>query len=61
MWRLQTTFGLTVGIDVPFSVDSPWIFTAGARYMWTDISSNGDVYEIELNPFALTAGIGYRF
>ena len=64
-WNLdfddETTFGLTVGIDVPFSVDSPWIFTAGARYMWTDISSNGDVYEIELNPFALTAGIGYRF
>ncbi len=64
-WNLdfddETTFGLTVGVDFPFSVDSPWIFTAGVRYMWSDMSSKGDVYEIDLNPFALTAGIGYRF
>jgi outer membrane protein W len=64
-WKLDfdddTAYGLNVGIDFPFSVDSPWIFTAGLRYMWSDVSSKGDVHEIDLNPWALTAGIGYRF
>jgi hypothetical protein len=64
-WKLDfdddTAYGLNVGIDFPFSVDSPWIFTAGLRYMWSDVSSKGDVHEIDLNPFALTAGVGYRF
>ncbi|MGB3564286.1 MAG: OmpW family outer membrane protein [Thermoanaerobaculia bacterium] len=64
-WKLDfdddTAYGLNVGVDFPFSVDSPWIFTAGVRYMWSDVSSKGDVHEINLNPWALTAGVGYRF
>jgi hypothetical protein len=64
-WKLDfdddTAFGLNVGIDVPFKEGSPWIFTGALRYMWSDVSSDGDVHELNVDPFALSAGIGYRF
>ncbi len=64
-WKLdfddETAFGINVGIDVPFKDGGPWVFTGALRYMWVDMSSSGDVHQIDLNPFALSAGIGYRF
>jgi hypothetical protein len=57
----DTAIGVRLGIDVPFKEGGPWVFTSSLRYIWSDVSSDGDVHEIALNPFTLSAGIGYRF
>jgi len=54
-------FGLNAGIDVPFKVGSPWIFTVGVNYIFTSADDNNSDLSPNIDPLIGTIGIGYRF
>ncbi len=55
-------FGLKAGVDIPFGADNPWGAHLGARYMDLQVeSSTPERFELELDPFILTAGLSYHF
>jgi len=57
----QFSYGLNAGIDVPFGSDSSWMFTAGIRYLVSDLKESGGPREIAIDPLIGLIGIGYRF
>jgi outer membrane protein W len=58
----EFTFGVVVGIDVPFH-DSRWTFNASGRYLHTQaqLSESGPDSTMDVDPYVLQAGLGFRF
>jgi outer membrane protein W len=57
----DTGFGLNAGVDIPFKVGSPWIFTAGLNYVITSADDKNSPIDADADPWIGTLGIGYRF
>jgi opacity protein-like surface antigen len=55
----DTVIGLNAGLDLPFSDNGPWAFTAGLRYLAT--SADGPGFSIDVDPLIASAGIAYRW
>ncbi len=55
------TFGLNLGVDVPFGSESPWAFTGGVKYLETSAEGANDVPNLDVDPLIFTGGIAYRF
>ena len=56
-------WGGRLGLDIPVG-DSAWDVSLGARYLSSSIDGDdpdGQPIEIDLDPFLLTVGFGYRF
>ncbi len=59
----EFTFGVVVGVDVPFR-DSRWGFNASGRYLRTEAQpseSGPDSMALGVDPYILQAGIAFRF
>ncbi len=54
-------FGAKVGLDVPFGRERAWRFASDLRYLVTILESEVPGQDLELSPFILSAGLGYRF
>lgn len=55
----EFALGAVVGVDIPFSADSPWIATGAVRY--TPLSIEDSPVKFDVDPMIFSLGIGYRF
>ena len=57
------TWGLQLGVDIPFVADGPWAFTGAVKYFDLDLEGSGLLqdFEVGIDPTVLAAGIAYRF
>ncbi|MFL6260574.1 MAG: hypothetical protein ACJ76Y_12740 [Thermoanaerobaculia bacterium] len=56
------TYGLNLGIDVPFGTEHNYAFTAGLRQLFFKAKGSGTLsHSFDLNPTIATAGIAFRF
>ena len=57
----DTGLGAVAAIDIPFTRNSPWIFTASARYLAVIMEGEIAGQDLDLNPLLIGFGIGRRF
>jgi outer membrane protein W len=57
----QFSYGLNAGLDIPFTRDSPWLFTVALKYLVSDLKETGGPREIAIDPLIGSIGIGYKF
>ncbi len=55
----DTGFGAKVGVDIPFSWESPWAITGSLRYIAT--SAEVDNVDLDVDPLIFTLGLAYKF
>jgi len=56
------TYGINLGIDVPFGVEHNYAFTAGLRQLFFKAKGSGTLgHNFDLNPTIATAGFAFRF
>jgi hypothetical protein len=56
------TYGINVGIDVPFGTEHNYAFTAGLRQLFLKAKGSGTLgHSFDLNPTIATAGFAFRF
>lgn len=56
------TYGVNLGIDVPFGREREYAFTAGLRQLFFKAKGSGTVsHNFDLNPTIATAGFAFRF
>lgn len=53
--------GVKGGIDWEFAADSPWTLSVDGRYMFLLIMESETVGDVDVDPFVVSMGIGYRF
>jgi outer membrane protein W len=53
--------GVKAALDWPFSSDSPWMMSVVARYQTIILESEVSGGDVDVNPFSLSIGVGYRF
>ena len=53
--------GLKAAMDLPFAPGSRWMFSIEGRYMLTILEAEAGDLDLDLNPFIVTVGVGYRF
>lgn len=53
--------GIKGGMEWPFTLESPWTLSVDVRYMFLLIMESETVGDVDVDPFVLTAGVGYRF
>lgn len=60
-------FALQAGVDFAFEKDSPWFFNVDVKKLWlstdVDLSAGATNFsaDVDLNPWIVGAGIGYKF
>lgn len=57
----DTGFGIKVGIDVPFTAESRWYFSASVRYLVAILEGETAGQDLDFNPFLPALGFGVRF
>ena len=56
------TYGLNLGLDVPFGAEHNYAFTAGLRQLFFKAKGSGTRgASLDVNPTIATAGIAFRF
>jgi outer membrane protein W len=56
------TYGINLGIDVPFGVEHNYAFTAGLRQLFLTAKGSGTLgHNFDVNPTIATAGFAFRF
>jgi outer membrane protein W len=56
------TYGINLGIDVPFGPEHQYAFTAGLRQLFFKAKGSGTIdHNFDLNPTIATAGFAFRF
>jgi outer membrane protein W len=56
------TYGVNLGIDVPFGVEHNYAFTAGLRQLFLKAKGSGTLgHNFDVNPTIATAGFAFRF
>jgi outer membrane protein W len=56
------TYGINLGLDVPFGTEHNYAFTAGLRQLFFKAKGSGTLgHNFDLNPTIATAGIAFRF
>lgn len=54
-------YGVKFGVDLPFSADGKWIFSAELRYLLTILEGEDALADHDLDPIIVSVGVGYRF
>ena len=57
----EFTFGVNVGLDVPFGSETPWAFAGSLKYLAATAEGDNFDGELDVDPLIVTAGIAYRF
>ena len=57
----ELTWGVGIGLDVPFSMGSPWVITGGLHYIGADLEGDANIYALTVDPLQGFIGIGYRW
>ena len=58
----DVTYGVNLGLDVPFGTEHNYAFTAGVRQLFFKAKGSGTINEsFDLNPTIVTAGFAFRF
>jgi outer membrane protein W len=56
------TYGINLGVDVPFGAEHNYAFTAGLRQLFLKAKASGaSNFSLDVNPTIATAGIAFRF
>jgi len=56
------TYGLGLGVDVPFGAEHNYAFTAGVRQLFLRTEAKGaSDFSVDVDPFIATAGFAFRF
>lgn len=56
------TFGAVIGLDVPFG-EKGWMFSSALKFLQTEAEYDHPDYvgDLDINPFIIQIGLGYRF
>lgn len=57
----ELSWGLNVGVDIPFGENSSWFGSVQARYMFLALEGDNNVYALTVDPVQAFFGIGYSW